>query len=46
MTDDARQKLVDLLNARHSLRVEWYIVLLIVIEIFLTLYQLFFVGSH
>lgn len=30
-----------LLQARRSLRVEWYIVLLIVIEIFLTLYDLF-----
>jgi uncharacterized Rmd1/YagE family protein len=30
--------LVDLINARHSLRVEWYIVALIVFEILLTLY--------
>ena len=30
--------LVDLINARHSLRVEWYIVALIVVEILLTLY--------
>ena len=29
-----------LLQARRSLRVEWYIVILIVIEIFLTLYQM------
>lgn len=34
--------LVDLINARHSLRVEWYIVALIVIEIFLTLYGMWF----
>jgi uncharacterized Rmd1/YagE family protein len=32
---------LELLNSKHSLRVEWYIVLLIVIEILLTLYQLF-----
>jgi required for meiotic nuclear division protein 1 len=32
--------LVDLLNARHSLRVEWYIVALIVVEILLTLYAM------
>lgn len=34
--------LVDLINARHSLRVEWYIVLLIVFEILLTLYKMAF----
>ena len=33
--------LVDLLAAKHSLRVEWYIVALIVLEILLTLYELF-----
>lgn len=32
--------LVDLLDARHSLRVEWYIVALIVVEIVLTLYEM------
>ena len=32
---------LELLSSKHSLRVEWYIVLLIVIEILLTLYQLF-----
>ena len=32
--------LVDLINARHSLRVEWYIVALIVVEILLTLYAM------
>lgn len=30
-----------LVQARRSLRVEWYIVILIVIEIFLTIYQMF-----
>jgi uncharacterized Rmd1/YagE family protein len=32
---------LQLLQAKHSLRVEWYIVILIVVEILLTLYQLF-----
>lgn len=32
--------LVDLLNAKHALRVEWYIVALIVVEILLTLYAM------
>lgn len=36
--------LFDLWQARRSLRVEWYIVLLIVVEILLTLYELFFRG--
>jgi uncharacterized Rmd1/YagE family protein len=38
--------LVDLLQNKRALRVEWYIVILIVIEIVLTLYQLFFLGGH
>ena len=32
--------IVDLISTRHSLRVEWYIVSLIVLEILLTIYQL------
>ena len=32
---------LELLQAKHSLRVEWYIVILIVVEILLTLYELF-----
>ena len=32
---------LELLGSKHSLRVEWYILLLIVLEILLTLYQLF-----
>jgi uncharacterized Rmd1/YagE family protein len=40
------ETLVDLLQNQRALRVEWYIVLLIVFEIFLTLYQLFIVGGH
>ncbi|MBI2311252.1 MAG: RMD1 family protein [Betaproteobacteria bacterium] len=35
------QTLLELLNARHSIRVEWYIVILIVVEIVLTVYELF-----
>jgi len=35
------ETLLDLLQHKRSLRVEWYIVILIVIEILLTLYQLF-----
>ncbi len=38
------QTLLEMLSSRHSLRVEWYIVFLIVIEILLTLYELF--GRH
>ena len=32
--------LVDLISTKHSLRVEWYIVGLIVFEIVLTLYEM------
>jgi uncharacterized Rmd1/YagE family protein len=35
------QTLLEMLGSRHSLRVEWYIVILIVVEILLTLYELF-----
>jgi uncharacterized Rmd1/YagE family protein len=35
-----------LVQARRSHRVEWYIVILIVFEIILTLYQLIFLGGH
>jgi uncharacterized Rmd1/YagE family protein len=38
--------LLDLLQSRRSLRVEWYIVILIVAEIALTLYELFLRGGH
>ncbi len=38
------QTIVQLLQHRRSLRVEWYVVSLIVVEIVLTLYQLFFRG--
>jgi uncharacterized Rmd1/YagE family protein len=35
------QTILEILQSRRSLRVEWYIVLLIVVEILLTLYDLF-----
>ena len=35
------QTALELLQARRSLRVEWYIVILIVVEILLTLFELF-----
>jgi uncharacterized Rmd1/YagE family protein len=35
------ETLVELIQSRHSLRVEWYIVALIVLEVLLTLYQMF-----
>ncbi len=35
------ETLLGLLQDRHTLRVEWYIVILIVVEILLTLYELF-----
>jgi len=36
---------LELLNSKHSLRVEWYIVILIVAEILLQLYAMFFHSS-
>ncbi len=38
------ETLLDLLQHDRSLRVEWYIVILIVVEIFLTLYAMFTGG--
>lgn len=38
------ETLLDLLQSKRSLRVEWYIVLLIVVEILLTTYELFIHG--
>ena len=35
------QTLLDMLQAKRTLRVEWYIVILIVVEIMLTLYEMF-----
>ena len=34
--------MLELLEARRTLRVEWYIVALIVVEILLSVYQMFF----
>lgn len=39
------ETVLDLLNHKRSLRVEWYIVILIVVEIFLTLYSLFILDA-
>ena len=36
------ETLIELVRHRSSLRVEWYITILIVIEIFITLYEMFF----
>ena len=38
------QTAMDLIQARRSLRVEWYIVVLILVEIALTLYEMFVRG--
>lgn len=39
------ETLLGLLHHRRSLRVEWYIVILIVVEVLLTLYQMFFAHA-
>ena len=39
------QTALEVLRNRQNLRVEWYIVILIVVEILLTLYQLFGRGA-
>jgi uncharacterized Rmd1/YagE family protein len=39
------QTVLDLLQHRHSLRVEWYIVILIVVEIIIMLYEMLFRGT-
>lgn len=41
LTARTAQTVLDLLQHRHSIRLEWYIVILIVVEIGLTLYELF-----
>ena len=35
------EKLLDLIQSRHALRLEWYIVALIIFEVALTIYQMF-----
>ncbi len=35
-----------LIESRRALRVEWYIVILILVEIVLTVYEMFIVGDH
>jgi uncharacterized Rmd1/YagE family protein len=41
LVTETTEKQLDLLHNSHSLRVEWYIVILIVVEILLTLYEMF-----
>ena len=38
------QTVLDVINTKRSLRVEWYITILILVEIFLSLYEMFFRG--
>ena len=40
------ETLLDLMQHKRSLRVEWYIVILIVIEILLTLYEIYARIQH
>lgn len=40
------ETLLSLVHDRHSLRVEWYIVILIVIEIVIMLYSMIMMGTH
>lgn len=44
LVNSTASTLLEMLQTRRSLRVEWYIVVLIVVEILLTLYDLFFSG--
>lgn len=41
LINETAETLLELIQAQRSLRVEWYIVILIVVEIVLTLYELF-----
>jgi uncharacterized Rmd1/YagE family protein len=41
---ETAETVIEVLHSRSSLRVEWYIVILIVVEIFLTLYEMFWRG--
>lgn len=44
LTSRTVETVLDLLHHRRSLRVEWYIVILIMVEIMLTLYEMFWRG--
>jgi required for meiotic nuclear division protein 1 len=46
LINSTAETLLGLLQDRRTLRVEWYIVILIVIEIALTLYELFFIHTQ
>jgi uncharacterized Rmd1/YagE family protein len=41
MISDTAHTLLELMSTKHALRLEWYIVILILVEILLTVYQLF-----
>ena len=41
LISDTAHTLLELMSSKHALRLEWYIVILIVVEILLTVYQLF-----
>ena len=41
LISDTAHTLLELMSTKHALRLEWYIVILIVVEILLTVYQLF-----
>jgi uncharacterized Rmd1/YagE family protein len=40
------QTVLELLQNRRTLRLEWYVVVLILVEIVLSVYQIFFSGGH
>ncbi|HXH71264.1 MAG TPA: RMD1 family protein [Mariprofundaceae bacterium] len=46
MISKTAETLLDLLQNKRSLRVEWYIVILIVVEILLTVYEMWRRGGH
>ncbi len=45
LISDTAETMLDLLQTQRTLRVEWYIVILIVVEIVLTVYELFFLHA-
>ena len=45
LISQAAQTVLDLFNQRQSIRVEWYIVILIVVEIVIILFQMFEHGG-
>lgn len=45
LVSDTARTVLEMIQVQRSLRVEWYIVLLIVFEILLTLYQMIFMAQ-